>query len=167
MELLRINACKIASARRITAILPYSPYCKQSKKHRSVIVSDETCRTGGKGGGGIRGHGCMTSEFARGKYPRIDIITFPRLALSPTIVIANMLSVAGVDHIMTIDLHALQMQDFCFTKPVDNLYAELSIAKSIVLNMGHGRRCLQKRRGELSGGYRCDICEVLEFYYRM
>ncbi|RUS23655.1 phosphoribosyltransferase-like protein, partial [Jimgerdemannia flammicorona] len=92
MELLiMINACKIASARRITAILPYFPYCKQSKKkkHRTAITAK---------------------------------------------LIANMLSVAGVDHIITMDLHASQMQGF-FTKPVDNLYAEPSITKWIVLNV--------------------------------
>ncbi|CAI2171968.1 5661_t:CDS:2 [Funneliformis geosporum] len=45
-------------------------------------------------------------------------------------VVANLLSVAGVDHIITMDLHASQMQGF-FNKPVDNLYAEPSIAKWI------------------------------------
>jgi len=44
--------------------------------------------------------------------------------------VANLLSVAGVDHIITMDLHASQMQGF-FNKPVDNLYAEPSIAKWI------------------------------------
>ena len=37
--------------------------------------------------------------------------------------VANLLSVAGVDHIITIDLHASQMQGF-FKSPVDNLVAE-------------------------------------------
>jgi ribose-phosphate pyrophosphokinase len=34
-----------------------------------------------------------------------------------------MLTVAGVDHIITMDLHASQIQGF-FELPVDNLYAE-------------------------------------------
>lgn len=35
MELLvLVNACKGASARRITAVMPYFPYSKQSKKKR-------------------------------------------------------------------------------------------------------------------------------------
>jgi len=45
-------------------------------------------------------------------------------------VVANLLSVAGVDHVITMDLHASQMQGF-FNNPVDNLYAEPSIAKWI------------------------------------
>ncbi|RUP44785.1 phosphoribosyltransferase-like protein [Jimgerdemannia flammicorona] len=112
MELLiMINACKIASARRITAILPYFPYCKQSKKkkHRTAITAKQNIHVS---------------------------ILQPCPISSPctTIVIANMLSVAGVDHIITMDLHASQMQGF-FTKPVDNLYAEPSITKWIVLNV--------------------------------
>ncbi|CAG8712828.1 12691_t:CDS:2 [Cetraspora pellucida] len=88
MELLiMIAACKGASASRITAVMPYFPYSKQSKKK---------------------------------KY---------RCAITAKVV-ANLLSVAGVDHIITMDLHAYQMQGF-FNKPVDNLFAEPSIAKWI------------------------------------
>ncbi|CAG8451900.1 103_t:CDS:2 [Ambispora gerdemannii] len=43
---------------------------------------------------------------------------------------ASRLTVAGVDHIITMDLHASQIQGF-FNKPVDNLYAEPTIAKWI------------------------------------
>lgn len=42
--------------------------------------------------------------------------------------IANLLNVAGVDHVITIDLHASQMQGF-FKCPVDNLVAEPLIAR--------------------------------------
>lgn len=41
-----------------------------------------------------------------------------------------MLSVAGADHIITMDLHASQIQGF-FDIPVDNLYAEPAILKYI------------------------------------
>ncbi|KAI9749295.1 MAG: hypothetical protein M4579_006925 [Chaenotheca gracillima] len=44
--------------------------------------------------------------------------------------LANLLSVAGVHHIITVDLHASQMQGF-FGKPVDNLHAEPLIARWI------------------------------------
>eukprot|EP00800_Vazella_pourtalesii_P023221 TRINITY_DN9297_c0_g1_i1.p1 TRINITY_DN9297_c0_g1~~TRINITY_DN9297_c0_g1_i1.p1 ORF type:complete len:318 (-),score=72.52 TRINITY_DN9297_c0_g1_i1:396-1349(-) len=44
--------------------------------------------------------------------------------------VANMLSVAGADHIITMDLHASQIQGF-FDIPVDNLYAEPMIIKYI------------------------------------
>ncbi|CAG8500114.1 7890_t:CDS:10, partial [Acaulospora morrowiae] len=88
MELLiMISACKGASASRITAVMPYFPYSKQSKKKRY--------------------RGAITAKM-----------------------VANLLSVAGVDHIITMDLHASQMQGF-FNKPVDNLFAEPSIVKWI------------------------------------
>ncbi|KAI9142670.1 phosphoribosyltransferase-like protein [Paraphysoderma sedebokerense] len=89
MELLiLINSCRVASAKRITAVIPYFPYSKQSKKKR-----------------------------ARG-------------AISAKLV-ANMLSVAGVDHIITMDLHSDQMQGF-FNRPVDNLLSEPTISKFIM-----------------------------------
>ncbi|CAO3590124.1 unnamed protein product [Absidia cylindrospora] len=81
-----IQAARIGSAKRITAVLPYFPYCKQSKR---------------------KGRTCITAKL-----------------------VANMLVVAGVDHIITMDLHASQMQGF-FQRPVDNLYAEPVIAKWI------------------------------------
>ncbi|CAO3652308.1 unnamed protein product [Cunninghamella blakesleeana] len=85
-----IQAARIGSAKRITAVLPYFPYCKQSKR---------------------KGRTCITAKL-----------------------VANMLAVAGVDHIITMDLHASQMQGF-FQRPVDNLYAEPVIAKWITQNV--------------------------------
>ncbi|KAI9089611.1 phosphoribosyltransferase-like protein [Phlyctochytrium arcticum] len=88
MELLiMINACKISSARRITAVLPYFPYNKQSKKKKA--------------------RGAITAKL-----------------------VANMLATAGVDHIITMDLHSSQIQGF-FKSPVDNLVAEPCIARFI------------------------------------
>jgi ribose-phosphate pyrophosphokinase len=49
--------------------------------------------------------------------------------------IANLLNVAGVDHVITIDLHATQMQGF-FECPVDNLPAEPLLARWIKHNVG-------------------------------
>jgi len=88
MELLiMINACKTASARRITAVIPCFPYARQDKKDKS------------------------------------------RAPISAKLV-ANMLMVAGADHVITMDLHASQIQGF-FDIPVDNLYAEPSMLKYI------------------------------------
>ncbi|KAI8082303.1 phosphoribosyltransferase-like protein [Thamnidium elegans] len=81
-----IQAARIGSGKRITAVLPYFPYCKQSKR---------------------KGRTSITAKL-----------------------VANMLAVAGVDHIITMDLHASQMQGF-FQRPVDNLYAEPVIARWI------------------------------------
>jgi ribose-phosphate pyrophosphokinase len=48
--------------------------------------------------------------------------------------LANLMHVAGVKHVVTVDLHASQMQGF-FKCPVDNLHAEPLIARWIRLNI--------------------------------
>lgn len=48
--------------------------------------------------------------------------------------LANLLAVAGVKHVITVDLHASQMQGF-FRCPVDNLHAEPIIARWIRRNV--------------------------------
>jgi ribose-phosphate pyrophosphokinase len=81
MELLiLISACKGASARRITAVIPCYPYARMDKKDKSRAP--------------------ITAKL-----------------------VANMLAVAGCDHVITMDLHASQIQGF-FDFPVDNLYSE-------------------------------------------
>ncbi|KAI0668404.1 phosphoribosyl pyrophosphokinase [Trametes maxima] len=81
MELLiLISACKGASARRITAVMPCYPYARMDKKDKSRAP--------------------ITAKL-----------------------VANMLAVAGCDHVITMDLHASQIQGF-FDFPVDNLYSE-------------------------------------------
>ena len=86
-----INACKTASARRITAILPNFPYARQDKKDKSRAP--------------------ITAKL-----------------------MANMLQTAGCNHVITMDLHASQIQGF-FNVPVDNLYAEPSSVKWIRENL--------------------------------
>ncbi|KAI0484315.1 ribose-phosphate pyrophosphokinase 3 [Xylariaceae sp. FL0804] len=92
MELLiMIHACRTASARRITAVLPNFPYARQDKKDKS------------------------------------------RAPISAKL-IANMLQTAGCNHVITMDLHASQIQGF-FNVPVDNLYAEPSVTRWIQANL--------------------------------
>ncbi|RPB00950.1 phosphoribosyl pyrophosphokinase [Choiromyces venosus 120613-1] len=94
MELLiMINACKTASARRITAVIPNFPYARQDKKDKS------------------------------------------RAPISAKL-IANMLQTAGCNHVITMDLHASQIQGF-FNVPVDNLYAEPSMLRYIRENFDY------------------------------
>lgn len=55
--------------------------------------------------------------------------------------LANLLGVAGVKHVITVDLHASQMQGF-FKCPVDNLHAEPLIAKWIRHNVHNWREAV-------------------------
>jgi len=105
MELLIIiNACKTASARRITAVLPNFPYARQDKKDKSRAP--------------------ITAKL-----------------------MANMLQTAGCNHIITMDLHASQIQGF-FNVPVDNLYAEPSSVKWIRENLLHATEHSQEVNGD-------------------
>ena len=86
MELLiMIDACKRASAGRITAVMPYFGYARQDRKAR----------------------------------PR-DPITAK--------LVADILAAAGADRVVTMDLHAAQIQGF-FDIPVDHLYGAPLLAK--------------------------------------
>jgi ribose-phosphate pyrophosphokinase len=62
--------------------------------------------------------------------------------------LANLLDVAGINHVITIDLHASQMQGF-FKCPVDNLHAEPLIARWIRHNVQGWREavCVSKNAG--------------------
>nr|XP_018897388.1 PREDICTED: ribose-phosphate pyrophosphokinase 1 isoform X4 [Bemisia tabaci] len=112
MELLiMINACKIASASRVTAVIPCFPYARQDKKD--------------KGSFSVK--------------PKKSLRT-SRAPISAKLV-ANMLSVAGADHIITMDLHASQIQGF-FDIPVDNLYAEPAVLKWIKENISEWRNSI-------------------------
>lgn len=91
--LLMIDAAKRASARHITAVMPYFGWARQDRKDK------------------------------------------PRVPIAAKLV-AKMLEVAGATRIITMDLHADQIQGF-FEKPVDHLYAStifLPYLKSLKLN---------------------------------
>ena len=80
MELLiLIDALRRASAKRITAVLPYFGYARQDRKDQ------------------------------------------PRVPITAKLV-ANLITTAGADRILTVDLHAGQIQGF-FDIPMDHLYA--------------------------------------------
>ena len=81
MELLLMSdACRRASARSITAVIPYYGYSRQDRRTRAS-----------------------------------------RVPISAKLV-ARMIGSAGVDRVLTVDLHADQIQGF-FDIPVDNVYA--------------------------------------------
>jgi ribose-phosphate pyrophosphokinase len=89
MELLIIiDALRRASARRITAVIPYFGYARQDRK------------------------------------------VGPRTPISAKLV-ANMITEAGANRVLTVDLHAGQIQGF-FDIPTDNLFAQPVIVKDIL-----------------------------------
>ena len=65
-------------------------------------------------------------------YARQDRKVVPRTPISAKLV-ADVLTTAGIDRLLTIDLHAGQIQGF-FDIPVDNLYAAPVITKDILKN---------------------------------
>jgi ribose-phosphate pyrophosphokinase len=77
--LVMIDALRRASARRITAVIPYFGYARQDRKDR------------------------------------------PRVPITAKLV-ANLIAVAGTDRVLTMDLHAPQIQGF-FDIPLDHIYA--------------------------------------------
>jgi ribose-phosphate pyrophosphokinase len=78
--LVMADACRRASAGRITAVIPYFGYARQDRRPRATRVA-------------------ITAKL-----------------------VANMIASAGVNRVLTIDLHADQIQGF-FDIPVDNVYA--------------------------------------------
>ncbi|XP_044733911.1 ribose-phosphate pyrophosphokinase 2 isoform X1 [Chrysoperla carnea] len=124
MELLiMINACKIASASRVTAVIPCFPYARQDKKDK----------TGNGEDGKTKNQPKIVMKSNDWKFRS-------RAPISAKLV-ANMLSVAGADHIITMDLHASQIQGF-FDIPVDNLYAEPAVLKWIKENIVEWRNSI-------------------------
>lgn len=88
MELLiMIDAAKRASARRITAVIPYFGYARQDRKDQ----------------------------------PRVPITSK---------LVANLITVAGADRVLTMDLHAPQIQGF-FDIPFDHLYSAVVLVPAI------------------------------------
>ena len=85
--LIMVNAAKLASAKRITAVIPWFFYARQDKKSR------------------------------------------PREPIAAKLV-ADMLQTAGVDRVLTMDLHAGQVQGF-FNIPVDHMTAVPMFAQHI------------------------------------
>lgn len=69
-------------------------------------------------------------------YARQDRKTGPRTPISARLV-ANLIETAGADRVLTIDLHAGQIQGF-FDIPTDNLYALPVLHKDLVDDMGNG-----------------------------
>ena len=93
MELLiAVDACRRASAKRITAVIPYFGYARQDRKPG------------------------------------------PRTPISAKLV-ANLITEAGANRVLSVDLHAGQIQGF-FDIPTDNLFAAPTMAADIQARYG-------------------------------
>lgn len=99
--LIMVHACKIASARRITAVVRCR-FVKDSQMEWRLSV-----------------HHSMLSRIQLPHFPyaRQDKKDKSRAPITAKL-IANMLQAAGVDHVICMDLHASQIQGF-FDVPVD------------------------------------------------
>lgn len=73
-------------------------------------------------------------------YARQDRKTGPRTPISAKLV-ANMLETAGADRVLTIDLHAGQIQGF-FDIPTDNLYALPVLSEDLKKHLNKDDKCL-------------------------
>jgi ribose-phosphate pyrophosphokinase len=69
-------------------------------------------------------------------YARQDRKSGPRTPISAKLV-ANLITIAGADRVLTLDLHAAQIQGF-FDIPTDNLYAAPVLTKDIERKYGRG-----------------------------
>jgi ribose-phosphate pyrophosphokinase len=83
-------------------------------------------------------------------YARQDRKSAPRTPISAKLV-ANLITTAGADRVLTMDLHAGQIQGF-FDIPTDNLYAEPVLVKDI--RDRHGNRDLVMVSPDVGGVYR-------------
>jgi ribose-phosphate pyrophosphokinase len=135
--LLIIDAVRRASARRVTAVIPYFGYARQDRKDQ------------------------------------------PRVPIGARLM-ANMITTAGADRVLTIDLHAPQIQGF-FDIPLDHIYAapvllhhfegmprenlaivspdvgSIKMARSFAKRLGAGLAIIDKRRP------RANEAEVMNF----
>ena len=121
MELLvMIDACKRASAGRITAVIPYFGYARQDRKSKA------------------------------------------RDPISAKLV-ADIITAAGADRVLTMDLHAQQLQGF-FDIPVDNLMGASVLIPYIAGKFGRGRDDVMIISPDLGSVTRCrKFCEKRDY----
>eukprot|EP00835_Amoeboradix_gromovi_P002764 NODE_163_length_16507_cov_1.031814.p6 type:complete len:267 gc:universal NODE_163_length_16507_cov_1.031814:10659-9859(-) len=121
MELMiMVHSCKIASANKVVVVIPHFFYSRQPDGPYAKLPKD------------IERHRICSAQSnedtgfsSKDELDPVTNLSFNYrgwTARSGTL-IANLLSVAGCDHVITLDLHDPQFQGY-FDIPVDNLYCK-------------------------------------------
>lgn len=141
--LILIGACKTASAAKVTAVIPCFPYARQSdapyqsrlayfrRMQQEGTFPDEkdlpTPHTPHNPHITPTVHPSPTCSAGE---PGEVVDGYKQWAARPGTLIAELLTSAGADHVITLDLHDPQFQGF-FDVPVDVVYAESTILQYI------------------------------------
>ncbi|RKP07953.1 phosphoribosyltransferase-like protein [Thamnocephalis sphaerospora] len=144
--LIMLGACKTASSKRVTAVIPCFPYARQqdaphkesrlaflnriqgdSTGHPHALTIDQVNALSEERDAAEAG--LVLGQSASSRAPVLDG-SYRQWAARPGTLIADMLTAAGADHIITMDLHDPQFQGF-FDVPVDVVYAAPTILQYI------------------------------------
>lgn len=148
MELLiMISACKTASAGKVTAVMPLFPYSRQpdvpyTKRPRSSgnQVDESTPGTPARPGVSAAPSAQSLSTALWKHKSRVESWSpgepetthgYRQWVAQAGTLIASLLTCAGADHIITMDLHDPQFQGY-FDVPVDNLYGRPLLQNYII-----------------------------------
>lgn len=140
--LIMISACKTASAKRVTAVLPYFPYSRQPANGKSLDSENlsimaplaSKSRIIATNNAGLASLGDV-DEHGR------DSSGYKQWVSQNGTLIANLLTTAGADRCITMDLHDPQFQGF-FDILVDNLYLMPLFKRYIIDYIPNYRDCV-------------------------
>ncbi|EYE90224.1 ribose phosphate diphosphokinase subunit PRS5 [Aspergillus ruber CBS 135680] len=153
--LITISACKTASANRVTAVLPLFPYSRQSdipyNKSGAPLAKappagkpgssngftfESTPPTPLPGGNGTNNAESLQKGLAKAQLEELNNKRpgYRQWVAQAGTLVADLLTCAGADHIITMDLHDPQYQGF-FDIPVDNLYGRPLLKSYIAQNI--------------------------------
>lgn len=143
--LILISACKTASARRVTAVLPFFPYSRQPENPKVAMEALETESTP-LAPLLVKPKQIVTNDAAINSLGAVDhngrdSSGYKQWVSRNGTLIAHLLTTAGADRCMTMDLHDPQFQGF-FDVSVDNLYLMPLFKRYIVDYIPDYRNCV-------------------------